>query len=200
MKKGKIFKRERWSFWEPETLPADFDLRIVVNDPNVEEGDANSENAMAYFGIVGRRLYMLDMWSESQDFNDQVSTLEAFCKRHFLRDGVVVEKKANGAAIINTIQDTVGGVVAYNPGTSSKEQRARACMVPHAAGDFYLPADRRLYPWVDKVITQCAEFPHGDRDDIVDLFSITWNWYVKQQLGGDVADGAPAQVPDIIVV
>jgi phage terminase large subunit-like protein len=188
MRAGKILKRDRWRFWTSESLPGDFDVRLIIVDPTFEEGEEgkNSEFAIGYFGFLGDDIYQLDLESERMDFDVQVEMTRDFSGKHYLRDGVLIEKKANGAAIINTLQGEVGGMIPYDPGTRSKEQRAQAMMPAHKAGHFYLPADKVKHVWVDKAISQCADFPYGELDDIVDLWSMAYNWRKMELIGGDV--------------
>ena len=50
----------------------------------------------------------------------------------------LVEEKANGAAIIDTVKNTIAGVIAFNP-KDSKEARANAVAPQMEAGNVWIP-------------------------------------------------------------
>lgn len=83
----------------------------------------------------------------------------------------LVEDKANGTAIIDTLQKHIAGIVAVNP-TVSKEARARAVTPEIESGHVLLP-----HPgdpgndWVPDFIAEHREFPRGTNDDQVDATS-----------------------------
>lgn len=80
----------------------------------------------------------------------------------------LVEDKANGTAIIDTLKEEVPGLIPVNP-TQSKEARARAVSPDVEAGNVLLP-----YPgdpgneWVADLLSEMREFPSGAHDDQVD--------------------------------
>jgi predicted phage terminase large subunit-like protein len=80
-----------------------------------------------------------------------------------------VEEKANGAAVIDQLRNTVSGLIAVNP-HESKEARASAVSPFVESGNVYLP-DPRLAPWVGGFLTECAGFPNATHDDQVDALT-----------------------------
>jgi predicted phage terminase large subunit-like protein len=80
----------------------------------------------------------------------------------------LVEDKANGTAVIDTLKEEISGLIAVNP-TESKEARARAVTPDAEAGNVLLP-----YPgdpgneWVADLLSELRDFPSGAHDDQVD--------------------------------
>jgi predicted phage terminase large subunit-like protein len=80
----------------------------------------------------------------------------------------LVEDKANGTAVIDTLKEELSGIIPVNP-TESKEARARAVSPEVEAGNVLLP-----YPgdpgneWVGDFLSEAREFPTGAHDDQVD--------------------------------
>ncbi len=78
----------------------------------------------------------------------------------------LIEEKANGAAVIQSLRGQIGGLIPINP-TDSKESRANAVAPFIEAGDVELP-DPSFAPWVAGFVDECASFPNGSHDDQVD--------------------------------
>jgi predicted phage terminase large subunit-like protein len=78
----------------------------------------------------------------------------------------LVEDKANGPALIQTLQREIPGIIAVEP-DGSKEARAHAVSWLIEAGNVFLPQSS-VAPWVDDFIEECAAFPKGAYADQVD--------------------------------
>jgi predicted phage terminase large subunit-like protein len=81
----------------------------------------------------------------------------------------LVEDKANGPAIIDTLHDKIAGLKPINP-TTSKEARARAITPEVESGNVYLPLPSEAL-WVLDFIAECRSFPSGANDDQVDAMT-----------------------------
>ena len=77
----------------------------------------------------------------------------------------LVEDKANGSAVIQSLSHEIGGIVAINP-EGGKLARAAAASPQLEAGNY-----PRIAPWVEAFIAKCAGFPNGANDDQVDAWS-----------------------------
>lgn len=94
----------------------------------------------------------------------------------------VVEKKANGHAILNELKPVLPGLVPWEPsGQGDKVARAWAIQPAHEAEQFWLPADDAEIggmplhtAWVDGpegALIEFAKFPRGRWDDRVDTLT-----------------------------
>ena len=83
----------------------------------------------------------------------------------------LVEKKANGAALINTLSDQIAGIKPITP-TASKENRARAITPECESGNVFLPHPSDPgNEWVTDLLSELRNFPHDAHDDQVDALT-----------------------------
>lgn len=89
----------------------------------------------------------------------------------------LVERKANGQAIIDDLGRDIPGIVGYDP-KASKEARAQVAALAFEAGNVELPSPEHC-PWVLEYIEELCAFPMGSHDDQVDQTSqILIRWTV----------------------
>lgn len=91
----------------------------------------------------------------------------------------LVEDKANGSAVIDTLQHRIPGMLAFSPGANSKEARLRASSWRFRAGNVYLPHES-IAPWIKEYVYELCAFPKAKKDDYVDATS-----QALLQIGGD---------------
>lgn len=83
----------------------------------------------------------------------------------------LVEDKANGTAIIDTLKDEVSGMKAVEP-KGSKEARARSITPEWESGHVLLPLPSvEGNEWVRELVSELREFPNGANDDQVDALT-----------------------------
>lgn len=97
----------------------------------------------------------------------------------------LVEKKANGAAVIATLKDKVAGIIAVDP-KESKESRLHAVSPTIEAHNVFLPHPS-IAPWVEDYVAELITFPKAAHDDQVDM---TTQALLRYQSGPDTPDGA----------
>ena len=122
----------------------------------------------------GGRIYVLDRWRDRVEF-PQLKRAVASQYLKWRPDEVIVEDKASGQSLIQELAQEVelgsgqGGVlipvVAFNPGSNDKRQRASTASPYVEARRVLLPAGA---PWVQEFVDECAMFPAGRHDDQVD--------------------------------
>lgn len=80
----------------------------------------------------------------------------------------LVEDKANGTAVIDTLRDEIPGIIPINP-TDSKEARARSVTPDVEAGNVIIPLPAQPgHEWVVDYVSEMRDFPSGAHDDQVD--------------------------------
>lgn len=98
----------------------------------------------------------------------------------------LVEDKANGTAIIDTMRHQISGMIAFEPGNANKVSRLMAGSWRFRAGNIYLPHES-ICPWIKEYIYELCAFPKARRDDFVDATSQMLIW-----IGGDAPmEGVP---------
>ena len=171
---GGLFKRNWWQFY-PE-LP-DCSEFIQSWDLAFKGGDEHDY----VVGLVAARraadIYLIDRFKEHASFQQTLKAIRDMKRRYPSASTILVEDKANGSAVIDTLKHEIGGIIPVNP-EGGKFARASACEAKVEAGNVYLPdpmaPDGRSIPerrWVYDFIEQLAEFPRGEHDDDVDAFT-----------------------------
>ena len=80
---------------------------------------------------------------------------------------IVIEDKANGSAIIQTLRSKYIGVISVTP-KGGKVSRVNAISPAIESGNVLLPEGE---PWVEEFIDEFTAFPAGAHDDCVDACS-----------------------------
>jgi len=111
-----------------------------------------------------------------------------FCEENMIAVTKVIEAKANGQALIDTIKEKIDGVIPYKP-TESKEQRLHAVSGLFSAGNVFFVKD----DWTEGCIEEFAVFPGGKNDDQVD--AIVQGLIKLRGMGGAYFGSIPADNP-----
>ena len=177
---GGLFKRFWWQRWEThppfERTIASWDMRF---------GDSQ-EAASSYvvgqvWGLAGANHFLVGQIRARLSFTDSlkaVAALDAWIRC----SAKLVEKKANGAAVIDTLKHKVPGLIPIEP-EGGKEVRAAAVQPTVEAGNVYLPETEFIpaplgyeQTRVEDFIAEHAAFPNGAHDDQVDAMSQALTW------------------------
>jgi predicted phage terminase large subunit-like protein len=163
---GGILKRNWWRYY-PEPLPLDaFDEIIQSWDLACKGGATSSFVVGQVWGRSGATIVLLDQVRGQWDFPETLKKFGELTARWPQTTAKLVEDKANGPALIATLQQQIPGIVPVRP-DGSKEARAHAVSALIESGNVCLP-DKRLAPWIDDFVEECAAFPKGAYDDQVD--------------------------------
>ena len=169
---GAIF-REEWlgRTWLPKDLPARFDQILQSWDFSFKGNDASDFVVGQLWGKHGADLYLLDQLRGRWSFTESVEMVRALtdrCAQRFPRVAprILIEDKANGPAVIDSLRHEVQGIIPVEP-DGSKTARAHAVTALFEAGNILLP-DRSIAPWVDEFKMELLRFPSGAHDDQVD--------------------------------
>lgn len=177
---GNIFKESWWKFWkrpdEPHIpgfesrtidLPKQIDETILSWDMAFEGTKRSDFVAGGVWKCSGPKRILVDLVWDRLDFVRTVEALEAQVRKYPEATAKLIEKKANGAAVMSLLEDRIPGFIPINP-QSSKIARATASTPFHQAGNVYIP----LYAeWRDRYILEHSAFPHSKKDDAVDQSS-----------------------------
>lgn len=169
-KEGNMLMREWWRLYnradyDDGTLA--FDTMILSVDAAFKDGAKNDYVAIEVWGKKGINLYLVDLINQHLNFPDTVRKIKIILAKYPQIRGVYIEDKANGTAIIQTLKTQIFGVIPVTP-DKSKEARVQDVSFYIEAGNVWLPKDMD-FTW--GFIDQCAEFPNGKHDDMVDAAS-----------------------------
>lgn len=163
---GTIFKSEWLRYWTPATLPAKFDTVIMSWDMTFKDGDGNDFVVGQVWGRLKGNFYLLDQHRERMGFVATLAAFKAQAAKWPQASRKLVEDKANGPAVIDTLKSTLWGILPVEP-DGSKVARAHAVTAMFESGNVYLP-DPQAFPWVHQYITELTQFPSVAHDDQVD--------------------------------
>jgi len=131
--------------------------------------------------------YLLAQTRDRMDFPGTLLAVRQMCGTWPAVSLKLVEDKANGPAVVQSLCHQIAGFVEVNP-EGGKISRAAAASPQLESGNWYLPHPQ-LAPWVDGFINECAAFPAGVNDDQVDA----WSQGTKRLM--TVAGKRPQQAP-----
>ncbi len=164
---GNILKRTYWQKYL--SLPADFDIILTSWDFSFKKTLAGSYVVGQAWGKRGAGFFLFPiMVRKRMDFAETLVAFEAFLKRlenqfHMKPNGHLIEDKANGPAVISTLQKKISGIIPMGV-TGSKAARAHAIAPLCRAANVYIPDESLCdlndsgVPWVLDFIEECAKF------------------------------------------
>lgn len=181
---GGMFKRLWWRFYQTGhanrpmdvataqdspavTLPANLDWIVISVDAAFKATTTGSRVSILAIAGVGPYRYVLANRTAPMTFSQTVAEIMAMRKQFPRCSRILVEDKANGPAIIETLSRDISGVIAVNP-EGGKEARASAMQPAVESGHWVLPEGAA---WLDDFITEFGMFPNGKHNDQVDSAS-----------------------------
>ena len=191
---GAIFETDKFRYWttDPEML-IDNDPSVRLIDPSrmsharwIDSWDAAFKGTDSSDFVVGQRWavdgkdrFLIEQERDRWSFTQTVERVKRWETDAVVGSNWVYEKliedKANGPAIIDTLKSHVQGIKPITP-KSSKEARARAVTPEVEAGHIYLPhPDEPGNEWVRDLVSECRAFPNGANDDQVDAMTQVLN-------------------------
>jgi predicted phage terminase large subunit-like protein len=160
--KGDIFEREWWQRYQE--LPNRWDALIQSWDCTFK-GTSDSDFVVGQvWGVRGSNFYLLDQIRAQLTFPATLKAIRSLSKKWPECNAILVEDKANGPAVIQTLKGEIPGLIAVNP-QGGKEVRANAVSPLVEAGNVWLP---EYASWAGDYIEEHTVFPNGANDDQVD--------------------------------
>ncbi len=222
-REGSIILREDWRYFPPEHLDAAEEgdvsklpkFRSIVCAWDTSLKDLNDSDFVAggVWGIAGGNRYLLKTFHNRASLSSTITAvleLRAWALKRWpkLPIRVLIEKQSNGPTVISRIKKKVPGVIPVLTDTD-KVLRAEAAepdfnshsvWVPGAAkGDFSDYDPSGTPSWVQDVIEECANFPLGKNDDLVDMVTMALNWArTKTQSGSRTVSATRTATSDVL--
>jgi predicted phage terminase large subunit-like protein len=172
---GAIIKRDMWKIWEGERAPP-CEYIIQSWDTAFEKHSRADYSACTTWGVFYHpnvngvdvaNIILLDSFKERMEFPELKKKAHELYKE-WEPDSLIIEKKAAGAPLIYELRQIGIPLSEYTPSKGSdKIARVNAISDLFASGYVWCPDTR----WAEEVMEECASFPNGDHDDIVDSTS-----------------------------
>jgi len=172
---GGYFQRGWWRYYTRP--PVRFD-EILQSWDMAFKGTASSDFVVGQvWGRQAADRYLLDQVRGRWDFPRSLEAVRELSFRWPDAHVKLVEDKANGSAVIDTLRRELQGLVAVEP-EGGKVARAAAVSHQVEGGNVWLPARSIapdgtpvLDPWVRDLVEEAAAFPTGVNDDQVDAMT-----------------------------
>lgn len=166
---------------ESQIPPADSCSDIISIDCSFK-GDKNSDfNAIQRWRIKWPYCYCIEAYNFKAGFSKLLDTLSHIIKGD--EYAILIEEKANGAAIIDSIQDRYPNIIPIVP-TESKFARFQSCAPMFESEHVFFSNSIQCFADIEE---QFLNFPHTTNDDQVDACSQALNWAKNQSMMlGDV--------------
>ncbi len=168
---GSEIKRHWWQWYDltEEMLakPKDHFEHICSTWDCAFKDEATSDYVVGQvWGVKGAKRYLLDQVRDRMDFPATIAAMLAM-RDKWKPNSMLVEDKANGSAVISTLQKNVSGIIAIEP-KGGKIVRARAVAPQIESGQVFLPNGKHFS---ELLVDESAAFPLGTNDDQVDAMS-----------------------------
>jgi len=180
---GNLFHRDWWQLYSRSKVrPEDFDYLCLSVDATFKKTETSDLVAIELWGLRQDHAWLYRLVNKRMGFVDTLARIKAFLTEYPTIDELIIEDKANGSAIIDTLRytDGVPPIVGVNP-LGGKYSRAQAVspwvqsLHVHIPDDFSAAEEREI-EWdgpdkltgTEKFIIQHNKFPFMKHDDMVD--------------------------------
>ena len=181
---GNLFANDWWKLYERSSMQfSDFDYTLLSVDASFKQTETSDFVAITLWGLKGSDIYLWRLINKRMGFVHTCDTIKELMKEYPTLDNLVIEDKANGSAIIDTLHyiDNIPPIIPVNP-LGGKFSRAQAVAPFISTGCVHIPidwteAEKRNVDWTgqerdfaphDIFIQQHSRFPFAKNDDIVD--------------------------------
>ena len=179
---------------------ADMEYTCLSVDATFKKTETSDRVAITLWGLSQKNAYLYKLINKRMGFTETVERIKNLCNEYPGIDQLIIEDKANGSAIIDTLKYTDGipPIVAVNP-LGGKYSRAQAVSPFIAGGSVYIPVDfteserreieddNHIETGYGRFLYQMSHFPFAKNDDMVDSMSQALSRLIKIVTGEDPA-------------
>lgn len=166
---GNIFTTDGVRYYRKSELPTTFDKVVISFDCTFKESDGTDYVVGQVWGKRQAQSYLLAQVRARMSFTKTLAAVSQMHSDWPEARRILIEDKANGPAVIDTLKKTVPGIIPIEP-DGSKEARAHAITAYWEAGNLHVPHPDEA-PWVRDLIDELTVFPAGANDDQVDAMT-----------------------------
>lgn len=166
---GNVFKADGVRYYLPKDLPEKFDKVCASWDCTFKDTDGSDFVVGQVWARKGPNAYLLGQKRERMSFTKTVGEVVALRAEFPAVRATLIEDKANGPAVIDTLKPKVPGLLPVEP-DGSKLARAHAMTYLWEGGNIWLPHPD-IAPWVKDLVNELLSFPAAAHDDQVDALT-----------------------------
>ena len=111
--------------------------------------------------------YLVDIFRKKADIIETRKAIVNMYNAYRMCSQVLVEKAANGEAILTLLKKSITGMIGIKPNTS-KDEKLHAIAHIFESGNFHIPAN---HPLTETIVRELCDFPAAPNDDICDAIS-----------------------------
>ena len=170
---GAILKREWWRVW-PDNEPPAVEYIIQTMDTAYSKKETADFSVITTWGVFylnedsGANIILLDVKRGRWDF-PELKRVAKDEHDHWQPDNLLIEAKATGITLQQELRRMNVPVTMYSPGGrragQDKVSRANSVAPILESGIVWAPDT----DWAEELVEECAAFPNGDNDDMVDV-------------------------------
>jgi len=134
---------------------------------------------------AGAQYFLVDQVRARMTFAETCQAIRDLSQKWPQAVTKLIEDKANGTAVIETLKKDIAGIIPINPG-GGKVARANAVSPFFEAGNVFVPSVSSA-SWVGEWREEMAVFPMGRHDDCVDATTQALN-YIHEATGHPLGD------------
>jgi len=166
---GNVFKESAIQYYLPKDLPQKFDKVLASWDCTFKDTDGTDYVVGQVWGKRGADSYLLAQVRERMSFTKTVEAVVKLRNEWPQAIEILIEDKANGPAVIDTLKSHVPGILPIEP-DGSKLARAHAVTSYWEAKNVWLPSPE-VCPWIKGFVSELTAFPASANDDQVDAMT-----------------------------
>ena len=166
---GSLIKRDWWKKWDKSYMPP---LEHVIQsyDTAFLKKESADYSAITTWGVFypdqdsPANLILLDAFKERLEFPElKKKTMEKY--KYWNPETVIIEYKDSGLPLTYELRKMGIPVINFTPSRGNdKHARVNAVSPLFESGIIWAPDEK----WAEEVIEECAAFPYGEHDDLVD--------------------------------
>lgn len=195
---GNLFNRQWWQYYSRSSVSvSDFDYVCLSIDATFKQTETSDMVAMELWGLAQNHAYLYKLVNKRMGFVETVRYIRDFVKEFPGIDQLIIEDKANGSAIIDTLHyiEDMPPVVGVNP-LGGKYSRAQAISPFVASLSVHIPNDftekelrdieydgKENISGQERFVQQHSHFPFAKHDDMVDACTQALSRIIKLVTG-----------------
>lgn len=176
---GGILKKDWFQLITHEDFIKDilaFNKNTVFNlfvDPAYTASKTNDPSGFLSGSWINNQFYISEITEQWYELPELIKFLPEFANRNYYtsKSRIYIEPKASGKSVVQTLKQSNLNVLEAPSPTDDKVTRVHSITAFLEAGKCFLIGSSTT-SWINKFLTQAAQFPFGKHDDMIDCLSM----------------------------